>query len=175
MIFLLLNLPLYCSIMDSMDKKSELVSWSPDFSVGIKLIDDQHKGLINLVNDMFNHVSGYGPEERVYFNKVIQQAVQYVKVHFSTEEKIMIHTNFPGYMEHKRAHDAFVLNVDDSIRNFETGSKFVLAEFTRFLKEWILTHIAIMDKQYFTYFRRIATRKADGKLSINLDDIPSAV
>ena len=151
--------------------KSELVKWSPTFSVGVKLIDEQHKGLLNLVNDLFNHVIGDDAEERIYFQTVIQTAVNYVKVHFATEEKIMVATKFPGYAEHKRAHDTFVLTVVDNIRDFEAGKKFTLATFTKFLKEWVLTHIAIMDKQYFEYFKRIATRKSDGKLSITSADL----
>jgi len=153
--------------------KSELVSWSAAFSVGIKLIDDQHKELLNLVNDMFNHVIGDEQAERAYFREIIQKAVQYVKVHFSTEEKIMIHTNFPGYAEHKKAHDSFVLTVVEKVKDFETGrnTNFTLLGFTQFLKEWVLTHIAIMDKGYFTYFKKIATRKADGTLSIDLADV----
>jgi hemerythrin len=139
--------------------------------VGVRIIDDQHKGLLNLVNDLFNHVTGNEEEEAAYFAKVIQQAVQYVKVHFMTEEKIMIHTKFPGYAEHKKAHDAFVLAVVDNVKNFRSSKKLALMDFTKFLKEWILTHIAIMDKQYFNYFKQIATRKADGKLTINQSDI----
>ena len=150
---------------------SELVKWSSTFSVGVKIIDEQHKGLLDLVNDMFNHVSENHADENEYFKDVIQQAVQYVKVHFSTEEKIMVHTNFPGYAEHKKAHDSFVLVVVENIKNFEAGKRFVLLDFTKFLKEWILTHIAFMDKQYFAYFRHIATRKANGKLSINQADV----
>jgi len=156
---------------DAKSAKSELVQWSPTFSVGVKIIDDQHKGLLNLVNDMFNHVTGDVASERAYFSKVIQEAVQYVKVHFSTEEKIMIHTNFPGYLEHKKAHDAFVLAVVENIKNYESSKRLALSDFTRFLKEWILTHIAIMDKQYFSYFKEIATRKSDGRLSINQADV----
>ena len=151
--------------------KTEVVKWSSTFSVGIKLIDEQHKGLLNLVNDLFNHVSGDEATERAYFQKVIQAAVNYVKVHFATEEKIMIATKFPGYLEHKKAHDTFVLTVVDNIRDFEAGKKFTLASFTKFLKEWVLTHIAIMDKQYFTYFKNIATRKASGKLTITQEDV----
>ncbi|MDR1107237.1 MAG: bacteriohemerythrin [Treponema sp.] len=151
--------------------KSELVKWSATYSVGIKLIDDQHKGLLNLVNDLFNHVSSDEATERAYFQKVIQTAVNYVKVHFATEEKIMLATKFPGYAEHKKAHDTFVLTVVDNIRDFEAGKKFTLAGFTRFLKDWVLTHIAIMDKQYFTYFKNIATRKSDGRLTINRGDV----
>ena len=157
-----------------MTTKSDLVSWSSTFTVGVKLIDDQHKELLNLVNDMFNHVTGNEEEEREYFSRVIQQAVQYVKVHFSTEEKIMIHTKFPGYLEHKKAHDSFILTVVENIKKFETGKRLILSDFTKFLKEWVLTHIAIMDKQYFSHFKSIATRQADGKLHIdhrNVDTI----
>ena len=150
---------------------SELVSWTSKFSVGIKLIDDQHKGLLDLVNDMFNHVVGNETEERIYFESVIQKAIQYVKVHFATEEKIMSATKFQGYKEHKKAHDAFVMTVVNNISNFEAGEKVSLSTFTKFLKEWILSHIAIMDKQYFEYFKKIASRKDNGKLSITSADI----
>ena len=153
------------------EEKSEIITWSPTYSVGVKIIDDQHRGLLNLLNDLFNHVVGDADEERAYFKKVIQQAVDYVRVHFSTEEKIMSGTNFPGYPEHKKAHDVFVLTVVEKVRDYETGRKLTLIEFTKFLKDWILTHIAIMDKQYFAYFKEIATRKADGKLSIDSSDI----
>jgi hemerythrin len=150
---------------------SELISWSAAFSVGIKIIDDQHKELFTLVNDMFNHVVGDAQAEKAYFKGVIQKAVDYVRVHFSTEEEIMLRTHFPGYGEHKKAHDVFVLTVVEKVRDFEAGKEFTLLEFTQFLKEWILTHIAIMDKGYFTYFKQIATRKADGKLGINQADV----
>ena len=154
-----------------MDRKSELVSWSSAFSVGIKIIDDQHRELLNLVNDMFNHISEDKTLEQAYIGKIVQQAVQFVKTHFKTEEAIMVHINFPGYAEHKRAHDAFVQIVVENVKNFENGQTFVLADFTRYLKEWILTHIAIMDKQYFTYLKRTASHKPDGELNLNWDDI----
>ena len=149
----------------------EFVTWQSKYSSGIKLIDDQHKGLVNLVNEMFNHVTGNDVKERDYFNKVIQEAVKYVKIHFATEEKIMIATKFPDYVGHKKEHDSFVLAVVENIRDYEAGKRHTLSTFTRFLRDWVLSHIALMDTKYFDYFQKIATRKADGKLSINLNDI----
>jgi len=149
----------------------ELVKWSHKLSCGIKLIDDQHKGLVDLVNEMFNHVNGNEVQEHAYFNRVIQEAVKYVKIHFATEEKIMLGTKFSGYPEHKKAHDSFVLAVVNNVKDYEAGKRLTLVSFTRFLKEWILSHIAVMDKQYFEYFKSIASRKDDGKLSITSADI----
>jgi hemerythrin len=154
-----------------MKVKNERVTWSDSYSMGIKIIDDQHKGLLEFVNDLFNHSTGNEWEEREYFKDVIHQAVQYIKEHFATEEKIMIATKFPDYTAHKKAHDEFTLTVVKSVKDFESGKRLVLAKFAYFLKDWVLTHIAVMDMQYTAYFRKIATRKADGKLSISKEDV----
>ncbi|MDR0444053.1 MAG: bacteriohemerythrin [Treponema sp.] len=151
--------------------ESELVSWHESYSVGVKIIDDQHKELINLVNDLFNHVVGNEEAEREYFQKVIHEAVNYVKVHFATEERIMLATKFKGYDAHKKEHDSFVMNVIKNAKDYEAGKRLTLTSFTKFLKDWVLTHIAVMDKLYFDYFKKIASRKQDGKLSITSADV----
>jgi hemerythrin len=154
-----------------MRHEPDLVTWSNKLSCGIKLIDDQHKVLVDLVNDMFKHATGNALDEKDYFNRVIQETVNYVKVHFATEERIMMGTKFPGYAEHKKEHEKFVLAVVHNIKDYEAGKRLTLSSFTKFLKEWILSHIAMMDKQYFEYFKSIASRKADGSLSITADNI----
>jgi len=160
------------AVISTMPTKSKYyVSWSDSYSVGIKLIDDQHKGLLDFVNDLFNHSTGNEADEKAYFKEVIQQAVQYVKNHFQTEERLMITTKYPGYAEHKKSHDEFTLVVVKSVKDFESGKRLVLEKFAYFLKDWILTHVAVMDKQYSVFLRKIATRKADGKLSIGMADI----
>jgi len=129
------------------EEKAELITWSDRLSCGIKLIDDQHKCLVALVNDMFNHVTGNEIQEYEYFNKIIREAIKYVKVHFATEEKLMLLAKIPGYAEHKKAHGRFILTVVDNINDFKAGKKFNLYAFTKFLKDWILSHVALMDKQ----------------------------
>jgi len=131
---------------------SNLVTWSATYSVGIKLIDDQHKGLFNLVNEMYNHVSNDDDEaERAYFKNVIRQVVDYIKTHFATEEEIMKRTQYKDYVGHKLAHDFFILSMINIVQKFDEGKKVPLMTFTHFIKDWILTHIAIMDKQCFKY------------------------
>jgi len=151
--------------------KGEHVTWQDSYSTGIKVIDDQHKELLNFVNEIFNHVSGDEEEERLWFNDAIQLAIQYVKEHFATEEKYMRVTKFPGYAEHKQSHHKFTLTILKTVKEFEAGNRLVLKKFAYFLKDWVLSHVAVMDRQYSDYFRKIATRKADGKLTITPQDI----
>jgi len=157
--------------LEAQSEKREHVTWSNSYSMGIKAIDDQHKGLLDFVNDLFSHASGREKEEREYFKSVIQQAVEYVKVHFATEEKLMLATKFPGYPEHKRKHEEFIMTVVKTVKDFDAGKRLTLTNFGYFLKDWVLSHIAVMDKQYSDYFKRIATRKADGKLTITAADV----
>jgi len=154
-----------------MKARVEHVVWQSSYSMGIKTIDDQHKALLDFVNDIFNHSTGKEAEEREWFKDVIKHAVFYVTEHFATEEKYMIATRFPGYAEHKKEHDEFTRTVLKTVKEFDSGKRLVLEKFAHFLKDWALSHIAIMDRQYGDYFRRIATRKSDGRLSITAADI----
>ena len=155
--------------------RRDQVEWSNSYSMGIKEIDDQHKGLLDFVNDLYNHATGNDEEEHAYFKTVIQQAVQYVKTHFATEEKYMVATKFPGYAEHKKSHDEFVLTVVKTVKDYENGKRLALVLLAHFLKDWILSHVAVNDIQYARYFRTLATRKADGKLSITKADVKDKV
>jgi hemerythrin len=147
-------------------KDDKHVVWSDRYSMGIKIVDDQHKGLLNFVNELFNHSTGDEHDEREYFKSVIQGAVNYIKTHFETEEKLMTATNFPGYVEHKKIHDEFTMTVLKSVKDYETGKRLVLEKFAYFLKNWVLTHVAVEDVKYAEYFRKIATRNENGKLTI---------
>jgi len=137
-----------------MKNDNELITWTEKFACGINLIDEQHKNLFELVNEMFNHVTGNDVQEHDYFNRVIQEAVKYIKIHFATEEKIMFVTRFEGYIEHKKEHESFIIEVLDNIHDYEVGGRLTLSTFTRFLKDWILSHIALVDKQYFEHLRK---------------------
>jgi hemerythrin len=148
--------------MSYTSKEVEHVYWSNSYSMGIKLIDEQHKGLLDFVNDLLNHSTGNEKEEREYFAKAIGEAVNYVKVHFATEEKIMLATKFLDYPEHKKAHEDFILAVVKNVKDFEGGKRLVLLNFSNFLKDWILSHIAIMDVKYSVFLKElVAARKAE--------------
>jgi len=151
-----------------MTHDKELIIWTNRLSCGVKLIDDQHKKLVELINEMFNHVTGNDVQENNYFGMVIHETVNYVKNHFATEEKIMLATKFSGFTEHKKEHEDFIHTVIQNIQDHNTGKRFNLTAFTRFLRDWILSHIALVDKQYFEHLKKIATRDIDGRLSISI-------
>jgi hemerythrin len=140
-----------------------LVKWDDKYSVGIPLIDEQHKELIRLTNDLYQGCLEGDDAARDYFFSAVRGAMDYVKHHFSAEEKIMENVQYPNLAEHKKQHEDFVLKMVEDVKSFQGGKKFVPNNFVRFLKDWILSHIAIADARYASYIMDLKKR---GKLEI---------
>ena len=136
-------------------QKIEHITWSNSYSLGIKLIDDQHKKILDFAYNLVNCTKKNEEEERECFKEVIEQLVEYIKIHFATEEGIMLVTKFPGYDEHKRTHENYILNLVRSIKDYEAGNRLVFTNFSNFTRKWILSHIAVMDLKYIEYCKRI--------------------
>ncbi|MDR2516162.1 MAG: bacteriohemerythrin [Spirochaetaceae bacterium] len=134
------------------------VKWEDAYSVGVTLIDDQHKELIRMTNELALGVEKGGADAEVFFMKVIQGAVKYVKTHFTTEEIIMERLKFPDYLPHKKEHENFVAEVLRDVKAFEEGKKLVPLEFAKFLQNWVLNHIAKSDKKYAAFFDELRAR-----------------
>jgi hemerythrin len=133
--------------------EENFVVWSDDYSVGSVLIDSQHKELAAMTNELFRsceQTSG----RMALFMRTIQRAVNYAKTHFATEEIFMRKVNYPDYIAHKKEHEDFVNEVLRQVKNFEAGTCAPI-DFARFLKKWLLNHIAVCDKKYAPFLKGI--------------------
>ncbi|MDR2102840.1 MAG: bacteriohemerythrin [Treponema sp.] len=128
-----------------------LVEWDDRYAIGIPLIDEQHKKLVDMTNDLYKGCLKGDAEARDYFMKAVHGTVDYVKYHFAAEEKILENIKYPDIVEHKREHEGFVKKLFEDVKSFEEGKKFVPNLFVRYLKDWILAHIAVEDKKYAEY------------------------
>jgi hemerythrin len=138
--------------------KEIFVEWDDRYLIGIPLIDDQHKELIRLTNNLYEACLVGGEAARVNFRETIRGTVDYVKFHFAAEEKILENVKYPGIAAHKKEHESFVIKVLADVKNFEEGKTFVPNIFVRYLKDWILTHIAVEDKKYAEYILDLKKR-----------------
>jgi hemerythrin len=137
------------------------VEWIDNYSIGIPLIDSQHRRLIDVTNKLFKGCLGGDDEARRFFLKTIHEAVDYVQYHFTTEEKIMARIDYPEYVSHKGQHQDFVRELVAEVQSFQAGKRFVPNMMVRYLRDWVLTHIAMTDKKMGLYITEL---KKQGKL-----------
>ena len=127
-----------------------LMEWNDAYSVKIFSIDSQHKNLVALVNNLNSAMrQGKGKE---LMSKVLQDLISYTKVHFKTEEDLMVKHTYPEYEAHKKEHDDLTAKVLDFYTRFQSGNTFITVEVMNFLRDWLVNHILGSDKKYGPFF-----------------------
>ncbi len=126
-----------------------LMEWSDNLSVNVKQIDEEHKKLVGMLNDLHDAMKqGKGSDVS---GKVLSGLVQYVATHFSNEEKLMKENAYPEYLRHKKEHDDLTKQALDLQQQFQTGKPVLTIELMKFLKDWLSNHILGTDKKYSPY------------------------
>ncbi len=126
-----------------------LIAWTDNFSVKNEIIDNQHRKLVNLVNELHDSMKeGKGKDALA---KTFYELINYTKEHFDTEERMMQKVNFAGYFTHKKEHDILTKEVLELKEKFDTGKAMISIEVLNFLKNWLTVHILDTDKQYVDY------------------------
>ena len=122
------------------------VAWKDDLSVGIESIDDDHKKLLTLINNLETAV--HYPTGEAFERQALQELVDYTKYHFEREEKMMRETGYTDYEPHKQQHDAMIARVGGFMEAYEKDREGTVEELAEFLKDWLLKHIAGTDQKY---------------------------
>ncbi len=126
-----------------------LFPWSEVYSVGIGVIDMQHKNLVKIINDLHQAmIAGRGKAE---LGKIISSLVSYTKAHFKTEETFMESHLYPEYAGHKTQHEQLTKTVIEFQGRFEKNEVGLTVEVMDFLKNWLSKHILGTDKKYVPF------------------------
>ncbi|HOD11956.1 MAG TPA: bacteriohemerythrin [Candidatus Omnitrophota bacterium] len=125
--------------------------WEPSFEVNIKIIDEQHKKLVETVNILYDSIVS-GESSKVLFT-IFERMVEYVTFHFETEEELMVRLSFPGFQEHKHEHEECTKKVLEFKHKFENGEKTISIELISFLVDWIHHHLLCVDMKYAAFFK----------------------
>ncbi len=119
--------------------------WDERYSVGIRSIDLQHQGLIDLINRL-HAIQERGGD----LSGVIDRLDWYVKHHFSFEESLMRAAGYPKLEAHIEEHRAFERWLRTSQAAARSGQE--VREMSRiiedYLKDWLREHILVVDMDY---------------------------
>lgn len=121
--------------------------WTPNLSVGITMIDDQHKTWFSHAEKLFE--AGKNNNAKEYVGELLDFLDSYTKKHFSDEEKYMLSIRYPGFEEQKKAHAAFITQLDKLRSEYKTsgGNLLVILNANQMVLNWLTQHISNMDKK----------------------------
>ncbi|MBF0152241.1 MAG: bacteriohemerythrin [Magnetococcales bacterium] len=127
-----------------------LMPWTDKLSVNIEEMDQQHRRLVDLVNQIYVAVRA-GEIERG-LKTILPELVNYTVKHFQDEEALFEGHGFPDTPRHKQEHVKLVNRVGEFLKRLEKGGDRASAlELLGFLKSWLVEHIMGTDSQYGRY------------------------
>ncbi|VVC85587.1 bacteriohemerythrin [Sideroxydans sp. CL21] len=118
--------------------------WSSDLNTGIEVIDNQHKRIVDYLNEL-NDANDRA--DRQATNHVLNELVDYTLTHFAFEEELQERANYPFVRAHKRVHDIFTKRVAEFQKRAAAGEN-VAPELLSMLKIWLVNHIKGDDADY---------------------------
>jgi hemerythrin-like metal-binding protein len=125
--------------------------WDDKYSVGVQVIDNQHKEMFKTINELIVILESMPTKEQV--DKIIDSLVAYKKFHFATEEKYFDEFGYDGAEDHKNKHNEFsakleLLTVESNGDSVELAFKLV-----DFLEDWLIDHLMVVDQKYASCFK----------------------
>ena len=124
--------------------KLEWDAWSDDLSVGIKGIDGDHKGILDLIARL--HEAYDAPHAEDAVRMAVGRIALYADQHFQREEHMLEIAAYPWLSQHRARHDNFRAYVAEITTG--TAPLPVVGELLSWLVDWWVGHIGTEDKQY---------------------------
>jgi hemerythrin len=127
-----------------------LITWNDSFSVNVAELDEQHKTLIALINDLNDAMSvGKG---RDVLGRILNDLSAYTATHFRTEERYFAQYKYPDTFNHRIEHIAFAKKVAQFSEAYANGNIPLTTEVLKRISDWWKHHILETDKKYSQFF-----------------------
>ncbi len=128
----------------------EKIVWSDEYSVGVRVLDDQHKQIIRTINKLIeqSHVA----VDFITVSDALDEMTKYASQHFQLEERLLEENGYPGLEQHKAEHKAFRTKIVEFCLSTMDHEDEVPDTLLKYLREWLLHHILQEDMKYRSFF-----------------------
>jgi hemerythrin len=133
--------------------------WRDDWLLGNELMDAQHLLLASNMNELHRFLAHDGRKQHAGMDQLLQRLsdlLEMTKRHFQDEEALMQDHGYHRLSEHHREHALLLAEMQECIREIESGNRpFTLKTLTA-LKHWQIDHVLNSDRDFASYLNRIS-------------------
>jgi len=129
-----------------------VVKWSDEMSVGVRAFDRDHRGLVELLNEIAYAIDAEASPAAVA--ELITRLADETTAHFAREEGFLRGTGFPGLDRHAAEHRRLLGEIRATATQVAAGDVAEDEELHRFLHNWLIDHVVAFDKEYVPWARK---------------------
>jgi hemerythrin len=123
-----------------------LLTWKHANMVGVRALDDQHGILMDTMNELRQAVVRGAGREQV--SEVLDRLIEFTRMHFATEERLLEQTGFPALAAHRVEHQRVLAQILEAAHRAQHGEEVHMHSLLIFLRDWYVTHIGSLDQEY---------------------------
>lgn len=118
------------------------ISWQPEYSVGIPVIDEHHRYLLGWINRIHDFIDDNARTASALF-----ALEQYARIHFQAEERLMAAQGYARLDRHRAEHRAFEVELREWRQEISHNPFIAGMAMLDYLRTWLLNHILEEDKR----------------------------
>ena len=129
----------------------QLFPWDDSYEIGITEIDRQHRQLVDIINELADAMISQKGDKKV--PQILQKLVDYIQLHFTTEEEVMRRENYPALDKQCREHLEMTGEVLELRKNYAKNHEISPSEVLGFLCDWLKNHILESDMEFGRFLK----------------------
>lgn len=122
------------------------ISWTNDLSTGIEAIDNQHRRIVDYINELEKAIA---LQSQTSVGTVLNELVDYTLSHFAFEESLQEQAGYKLAKPHKAVHDVFAKRVATFQDRHRAGED-IAEQLHCMLGTWLVHHIKRDDMAYMS-------------------------
>jgi len=156
---------------DMIHKHYDSPEWRRLTELGIEEQDHEHREILWMIMAMRNLVNSSVKDKSKHnaLKLLVDDAVQFVQRHFAEEESLMSRSGYPGYLDHKKEHEAFLQRLLDLRAQVQRNRKPLTTETVTLMKDWLYRHVLESDRPLIPHLVRSSLHS---RISGGCDDPP---
>ena len=123
-----------------------LLTWGYACAVGVQAMDDQHGILMETLNELRMAAVGGAGRERI--SEILDRLIEYTRMHFDSEEKLMEQGGFPGLAAHRAEHHRLLAEMLQAAHRLRYDEGVQMHPLFCMLRDTYINHIEGPDRDY---------------------------
>ncbi len=123
-----------------------LLTWSHACTIGVRAMDEQHGILMDTLNELRLSLVRGGGREQV--GEGLGRLIDFTRMHFACEERLLEQQEFPGLSVHREAHQRLLMELEDAALRTAHQDEMHTRSLLLFLRDWYLSHVEHLDREY---------------------------
>jgi hemerythrin-like metal-binding protein len=122
--------------------------WNPHLETGIGIVDQQHRGLVDMLNQAAPLLAQSSRESLRDIAPLLDGLLNYAATHFQTEEEMMARLQMDARASehHHASHAMFAQQVTDMVQAYSSDAGVTGDRLLSFLASWLVLHILGEDQ-----------------------------